>query len=106
MANNLQGTPAAGVDTLFDAFNRATHPLDVLAVNEFMFATGVATTAIGIGAGVAGCIEPTPFEPLTCAAGVVGGGSTAAGGAFLTKQSISFFKNVTLPAIEDWGCHE
>jgi len=53
LANNLQGTPAAGLDTLFDAFNRLTHPLDMIEMNGLMLVTGGAVTAIGVGTGVA-----------------------------------------------------
>lgn len=79
LANNLQGTPAAGLDTFFDAFSRATHPLDVLAVNTTFFISGAYTIGAGGAAIVAGCFEPTPAEPLTCLAGTVGGLPTAAG---------------------------
>jgi RHS repeat-associated protein len=106
LANNLQGTPAAGLDTLFDAFSRATHPLETLELNGIMFVTGGVTAATGLGAIAVTCFVPEPFEPLTCTAGVMGGAPTAAGGAFLMKQGVDFFKNYTLPAIKDWGCHE
>ncbi|HXH47836.1 MAG TPA: RHS repeat-associated core domain-containing protein [Terriglobia bacterium] len=106
LANNLQGTPAAGLDTLFDAFTRLTHPLEMIQLNGIMFVTGGVVAATGGAAVVITCGTPEPFEPLTCAAGVAGGVPTAAGGAFLVKQSVSFFKNYTLPAIKDWGCHE
>lgn len=89
-----------------DAFSRVTHPLDMLAVNAGIFFGGAGAVAGGAGAIVAGCAEPTPFEPLTCGAGIAGGAPTIAGGAFLLKQGVSFFKNYTLPAIKDWGCHE
>ena len=106
LANNLQGTPAAGLDTLSDAVTRPTHPLDLLAVNATMFvAAGGRIVAGGLAIG-GGCFEPTPFEPLTCiagsAAGTVSIGSGMASGAF----GAYFFKKYTLPAIKDWGCHE
>jgi len=106
LANNLQGTPAAGVDTLVDAFSRVTHPLDMLAVNATFFISGAVTVGAGGAAIAGGCLEPTPGEPLTCGAAILGGGPTIAGGSFLLKQGVSFFKNYTLPAIKDWGCHE
>ncbi len=106
LANNLQGTPGAGLDTLADAFSRVTHPLDMLAVNATFFLGGGGAIVAGAAAIVGGCLEPTPAEPLTCGAGILGGAPTMAGGGFLLKQGVSFFKNYTLPAIEDWGCHE
>ncbi|HUZ46858.1 MAG TPA: hypothetical protein VMW54_09485, partial [Terriglobia bacterium] len=106
LANNLKGTPAAGVDTVFDAFSRVTHPLEMLELNGIMFVTGGVTVAAGGAAIAGGCLEPTPAEPLTCGAAILGGGPTIAGGGFLIKQGVSFFKNYTLPAIKDWGCHE
>jgi RHS repeat-associated protein len=106
LANSLQGTPVAGLDTLVDAFNRLTHPLELLALNGIMFATGAVTAATGGAAVAITSGMPEPLEPLACVAGVAGGVPTAAGGVFLMKQGVNFFKNVTLPAIIDWGCHE
>ncbi len=106
LANNLQGTPAAGVDTLFDAFNRVTHPLDMLAVNATMFlAAGGQVVAGGLAIGGA-CLEPTPFEPLTCLAGGAAGTASVASGVASGAFGVYFFKDYTLPAIKDWGCHE
>lgn len=106
MANNLQGTPAAGFDTFLDAFHRLTSPLEMVAENEFIFVGGVGAIAGGYAAIAAGCADPSPFEPATCGAGILGGLPTIAGGGVLIKEGVSFFKNYTVPAIEDWGCHE
>jgi hypothetical protein len=106
LVNNLRGRPAAGVDTLLDVFSRIMHPLEMIELNGIMLVTGGITAVAGGTAVAITCGVPEPFEPLTCAVGVAGGVPTAAGGTFLVKQSISFFKNNTLPAIKDWGCHE
>jgi len=98
--------PLKGVDTTIAAFFRFTHPLETLRLNTIMFVTGGATAATAAGAIALACFVPEPAEPLACAAGVIGGVPTYAGGVFLLKQSASFFKNYTLPAIKDWGCHE
>ncbi len=105
MANNFSGT-AKGVDTLFDAFNRVTHPLEMLELNGIMFVTDAATAAAAGAAVAILCEVPEQFEPLTCAAGVAGGVPTAAGGIFLMKKGVNFFKNYTLPAIKESGCHD
>ena len=104
LANNLQGTQAAGVELSWTPY-RLTHPVDMAVVNVGIFFGGGAAIVGGAGAIVAGCAEPTPAEPLTCGAGIFGGAQTIAGGAFLVKQGVSFFNNITLPAIKDWGCH-
>lgn len=104
LANSLQGTPAAGIDTLLDGFNRLSHPLELVELNAIFATTGAVTAAVGAGAVFITCV-PEPFEPLTCAAGVMGGVPTAAGGVWLVKQSGMFFKKVTLPALKDFGCH-
>jgi len=78
----------------------------MLELNGIMFVTGGVTAATGLGAIAVTCFVPEPFEPLACTAGVMGGVPTAGGGGFLLKQGVSFFKNYTLPAIKDWGCHE
>ena len=106
LANNLQGTPAAGVDTLFDAFNRVTHPLDMLAVNATMFVAAGGQIVAGVTVAAGGCLEPTPFEPLTCLAGGTAGALSITSGAASGAFGVYFFKNYTLPAIKDWGCHE
>lgn len=59
-----------------------------------------------VGAIAIGCGERKPAEPLTCGATIFAGGNTPAGGLALIKEGGSFFKNYTLPAIEDWGRHE
>jgi hypothetical protein len=87
-------------------FSRATHPLDMLAVNATFFISAGVTAGAGGAAIVGGCLEPTPAEPLTCGAGIAGGAPTIAAGGFLFKEGVSFFKNHTLPALKDWGCHE
>ena len=106
LADNLQGTPAAGFDTFLDAFHRLTSPIEMVAENGFIFVGGVGAVAGGYAAIAAGCADPSPFEPATCGAGILGGVPTIAGGGVLIKGGVSFFKSYTVPAIKDWICHE
>jgi hypothetical protein len=105
LTNNLQGTPAAGVDTLFDAFSRVTHPLDMLAINGTMFLAAGAHIAAGGILIAGGCLEPTPAEPLTCIGGGAVGTGLIATGTAIGGFGAYFFKNYTVPALKDWGCH-
>jgi hypothetical protein len=102
----LHDPKAKGIDTVVDAYVRAVHPLDMLVVSELMVFTGATTAVTGGAAVVLGCADPTPFEPLTCAAGATTGVPTAAGGMYLMKQGINFFKDYTIPAFKNWGCIE
>jgi hypothetical protein len=43
------------------------------AVNATFFLSGAGTILAGGAAIAGGCLEPTPAEPLTCAAGILGG---------------------------------
>jgi hypothetical protein len=103
-ANNGPQQGSWGTITkMVDTFSRITHPLDVMAVNaSFFLAGGGAIIAGGAAIGL-GCTEPTPAEPLTCAAGIAGGAPTIVGGTLLLNQGVNFFKSYTLPAIENWG---
>lgn len=94
------------VSAITRGFSRATHPLDVAAVNTTYFVAGTISIAVGGAAIVGGCLDPTPAEPLTCGAGILGGAPTMAGGGFLLEQGVTFFHNYTLPAIENWGGDE
>lgn len=40
LANSLQGTPAAGLDTLLDGFHRLLSPLEMISENGFIFLGG------------------------------------------------------------------
>lgn len=83
-----------------------THPLDMLAVNATFFIGGGVAIAGG-GVAVAGeCLEPTPAEPLTCGAVLTAGPPVIAAGGMRLYQGVTFFKDNTLPAIEEWGSHE
>jgi hypothetical protein len=93
-------------DDPIDGLERVMHALDVTAVNvTFFFGAGGAYVA-GVGAIVAGCIEPTPAEPATCAVGIAAGLPSIAGAGYLAAQGINFFKNYTLPAFKNWGCDD
>ncbi len=47
----------------------------------------------------AGCLDPTPFEPVTCAAGGFGAGTLAAGGGVLTGLGVIQVKHEVIPAV-------
>jgi hypothetical protein len=94
------------LDTLVDGFVRATHPLDMVATNGALFLSA-GTQVVGGGLAIAaGCLEPTPFEPITCAGGGIAGGAVVTAGVGTAGFGVYFFKNYTLPAIKDGGCHE
>jgi hypothetical protein len=48
---------------------------------------------------VAGCGDPTPFEPVTCAASVFGAGSLTAGGLTLSGLGALQVKDEVVPGI-------
>lgn len=74
-----------------------------MAVNASFFLGGGGAVIAGGAAIGLGCAEPTPAEPLTCAAGIAGGAPTIVGGTLLLQEGVNFFKTYTLPAIENWG---
>jgi RHS repeat-associated protein len=98
--------PKNDLEAMFQVFSDLTHPLDVAAANVTIFiAAGGQVAAAGVAI-TGGCLNPTPFEPVTCfagsAAGTIAFGSGTATGAF----GVYFFKNYTLPAFKNWGCDE
>ena len=104
LANNLQGTNMAGLDTAADIFIRVTGPLKAIGANMIIFATAAGTGAAGGLAIAAGCGDPTPAWALSCVAGITGGVPTLAGAGAIAATGVVMWKNVTLPAIKDWGC--
>jgi hypothetical protein len=98
--------PTTDLGKLINVYSTLTHPVEVGIANGFMFATSGILYA---GAGLAvtgGCLDPTPFEPATCIAGVAAGGVTATAATGAGAAGVAFFKNVTLPAFKEWGCTE
>jgi hypothetical protein len=91
---------------MFDAFHRFTEPIELIYLNEVWLASSATVAVAGAGVVAITCGGDGPFSIITCGGGVVGGVPTAAGGAFLFTEGLSFFANVTLPAIKDLGCHE
>jgi RHS repeat-associated protein len=91
--------PKTGLEDIAVGFAEVTHVLDLAAVNASMVVAAggglVASGALIAG----GCFEPSPFEPVTCAAGAVGAGSTFAGAVVSGRTAVWFFENYTLPAI-------
>jgi RHS repeat-associated protein len=87
---------------LAKGFSALTHPLDMLAVNASMFVAAGGQIVGGGAAIVGGCLEPTPLEPATCAAGATAGGVLIPGGIATGAYGVYFFKNYTLPALKEW----
>ncbi|MGH9393113.1 MAG: hypothetical protein ACRD1E_03010 [Terriglobales bacterium] len=75
----------------------------VAAVNASIFITSGAMFAAAYAAPVAGCADPLPIEPLTCAASIAAGAMYGAIGAGTLAGGVWFFKNVTVPAFRNWG---
>jgi hypothetical protein len=84
------------------AASRAASTVEALdAAGDALISFNLAAVHFGL-AGVlvsAGCLEPTPFEPLTCAASGFGAVSVSAGGGvltgfgvFQTKRAVSAIK--------------
>ncbi len=82
------------------------HDLDMLAVNASMFFAAGGQVAGGGLAVVGGCFNPTPFEPLSCAAGAAGAAVLIPAGAATAAFGANFFYNYTLPALTNWGCSD
>lgn len=100
----LAKDPAPNLDKFVWYYSHVVHPLDLLAANGAAFATGVVLAAAGLAEIAAACINPTPVEPLTCAAGAVAGGLTFGVGASAVGAAAYGFAKITLPAIkESWG---
>lgn len=96
--------PTDTLGKLVNVFNTVTHPLDLAAVNASMFLVS-GVSFLGAGVAVAGgCLDPTPFEPVTCVAGSASGVVLAATGTGAAKVGVDFFKNYTIPAFKNWGC--
>jgi RHS repeat-associated protein len=91
------------ITKMVTVFSRITHPFDVAAVNASMFIAAGGQIAAGGAAVVGGCLDPTPFEPATCAAGATAGGVLIPGGVATGAYGVYFFKNYTLPAFAEWG---
>ena len=79
---------------------------DMFAVDATMFFAAGGEIAAGGILVSAGCLAPTPFEPLTCLGGGALGSGLIAAGTASEAFGVYLFKNYTLPAIEDRGCHE
>jgi hypothetical protein len=85
-------------------YSHVIHPLDLLAANGAAFVTGATLVYAGGLEILAACFNPTPVEPITCAAGGVAGLAVAGAGASLIAGSVYGFAKVTVPAIkENWG---
>ncbi len=97
------GNPAALTRTM-SIFLRMVHPLDVLAANGAMVVTGATMLYAAAKVIAAGCLNPTPVEPVTCVASLYAGGVAGLAGAGTLVGAYRFLEKVTLPAIkEGWG---
>lgn len=88
---------------LTEVFVKLTRPLEVAAANATISATGGITVAAGYATVAAGCIDPTPFEPLTCIISAPAGALFEGIGFGELGLGGWFFMNITLPAFRNWG---
>ncbi|MGH9477492.1 MAG: RHS repeat-associated core domain-containing protein, partial [Terriglobales bacterium] len=95
-----------GLGQTVTTFAKLMRPLQFAAANTAMLFTGAAAAGFGYSLAVASCLEPTPLEPLTCAAGGLGGLAIGATGVSDLGLGVYFFKKFTLPAFENWGGNE
>ena len=103
----LQDDPSRSAEKPLGQLAGASRLLEPL---HFLAASGAAIITAGLlmGAGAAavatGCLDPTPFEPLTCGVGLAVGVPVTIAGVGITAAAAYGFFRVTLPAIrEDWG---
>ena len=96
------GSLRRGLGILADVV-RLVHPLEVASLNALIFGTAAAHFVFGAAVAFAACSEPTPAEPLTCAAGIGAATELFAGGAVLVGVGVQFFKGATVPAFKEWG---
>ena len=88
-------------------FARVVHPLDVIAANGAALVTGGILVGAGYLAIAAGCLDPTPVEPVTCAAAIGAGGFTIGLGATIVAAAAYGFARGTLPEVKkSVGCHK
>ena len=81
--------------------NKLTHAVDTTLINGAIFLTAGVHIGAGIEIATLGCVEPSPIEPLTCAAGITGGTYLVSVGGGLGAYGIGFFVNQTLPAYRE-----
>jgi len=85
-------------EQLFEAFHNLTWALDLTVINGTIY---VAAGAHYVAAGAlisGGCLDPTPFEPLTCAVMGAAGVEAGAVGASLHVYGTYFLGTYTGPA--------
>ena len=95
--------PGQDVGTLVKGFAELVHPFEVAAANGFMFVTGATLVVAGHAAIIAGCVDPTPFEPVTCLGGAAAGGLSITSGVGTLTLAGYVFKTITVPAFREWG---
>jgi hypothetical protein len=104
--NKPANPPANDIEKMFRVFRVIAHPADVIAVNASIFLASAGHMIAGGALIAGGCLEPTPFEPITCFAGVIAGTGAIGVGSGIGIYGIKFFKEQTLPAIKNWGCND
>ena len=96
--------PKTELGKLESVYSSLTHPLEMIVANEWMFDTSGILYVAGGATIATGCGDPTIAEPVTCAAGIGAAGVTFTAATGTAALGVYFFKNVTLPAIKEWGC--
>lgn len=105
-AANNASQPLNDIEKMFRVFSKVVHPADVVIVNASTFLAAGVHWVAGGALILGGCVEPTPFEPLTCAAGATIGTAAIGVGTGIGAYGIYFFNNYTVPAIKNWGSND
>jgi len=97
--------PGQGTDNTFlGTYHHLTYPLELMAVNGSIFVASGVQLYWGVMVAAAGCADPTPFELITCVAGVGAGATLVTSGAATAAVGYHVLKTYTWPAIKNWGC--
>ncbi len=96
------GSNGAAIEALGRGLATLAHPMEFLTANLAMAWTGAAAVGLGAGLIAAGCLDPTPFEPVTCIGGLAAGAAVALPGFGVLGAAGYFFVNSTIPAFERW----
>lgn len=97
------GRKLGAISTIVDTYSRITHPLEIAAANASMFVAAGGSFVVGGLAITGGCLDPSPAEPVTCAAGIFAGTHAFAGGVVSGTAGVIFFEKYTIPAFQNWG---
>jgi RHS repeat-associated protein len=72
-----------------------------IALNLAYIHVAAAGALVGFG-----CLEPTPFEPVTCAASGFGGAALLGGGVVMSKMAVLEVEEGVIPGVKEMFCTE